>query len=271
MKIQLMHVKNDVSIIKARNNTSCKESTETLLREIKETLLEMQNDIASIKENKMLSESRHTCTEVKKNCAELYKSGKTSSGVYTIDLDGHGAFSVFCDQTAAGGGWTVFQKRLDGSVDFYRGWTDYKNGFGNLHGEFWLGLDKIHVFFKIVFICFVNTRLIDRLFCSFANNCIAPWEKFPLLRKLYFFQENAGRFSFSSSWAALCNQGQGQISLCCDLQGSLVVRELPFLYLNGLYHHGAHSSYADGVNWYNWKGYHYSVKKAEMKIRPVQV
>ena len=81
---------------------------------------------------------------VKKNCAELYKSGKRNNGVYTIDPDGRGAFDVFCDQTTAGGGWTVFQKRLDGSVDFSRGWADYKRGFGDLKGEFWLGLDKIH-------------------------------------------------------------------------------------------------------------------------------
>ena len=79
-----------------------------------------------------------------KNCADVYKSGDRISGVYTIDPDGSGAFGVFCDQIAAGGGWTVFQKRLDGSVDFYRGWNDYKRGFGNLNGEFWLGLDKIH-------------------------------------------------------------------------------------------------------------------------------
>ena len=64
--------------------------------------------------------------------------------MYKINPDGLGEFEVFCDQYTAGGGWTVFQKRQDGSVDFFRGWNDYKHGFGNLNGEFWLGLDKIH-------------------------------------------------------------------------------------------------------------------------------
>ena len=38
----------------------------------------------------------------------------------------------------------VFQRRMDGTEDFYRGWADYVKGFGDLNGEFWLGLNKIH-------------------------------------------------------------------------------------------------------------------------------
>ena len=80
----------------------------------------------------------------RKDCADIYSCGQTVSGVYTIHPDSQQPFDVFCDQTTAGGGWTVFQKRLDGSVDFYRGWNDYKAGFGHLNGEYWLGLDKLN-------------------------------------------------------------------------------------------------------------------------------
>ena len=78
------------------------------------------------------------------DCKDAYQKGQTTSGIYTIKPDNQTAFQVYCDMDTDGGGWTVFQRRMDGSVNFYRNWTDYEQGFGNLSGEYWLGLRKIH-------------------------------------------------------------------------------------------------------------------------------
>ncbi|XP_062591058.1 fibroleukin-like isoform X2 [Saccostrea cucullata] len=42
-----------------------------------------------------------------------------------------------------GKGWTAIQKRVSGSVSFDRTWTDYKRGFGNSKGSYWIGNDVI--------------------------------------------------------------------------------------------------------------------------------
>ncbi|XP_001841905.2 ficolin-1 [Culex quinquefasciatus] len=67
------------------------------------------------------------------------------SGLYSLSVENSTAFQVYCEQRLQGGGWIVIQNRFDGSVDFYRNWVDYKEGFGNLSGEFWMGLEKIHL------------------------------------------------------------------------------------------------------------------------------
>ncbi|XP_021375241.1 SCO-spondin-like [Mizuhopecten yessoensis] len=77
-------------------------------------------------------------------CVELYNNGERTSGIYTIAPAGHKPLDVVCDMTD-GGGWTVLQHRLYGSVSFNRSWTDYVTGFGDLRGDFWLGLDNIHI------------------------------------------------------------------------------------------------------------------------------
>ena len=127
---------------------------------------------------------------VYKNCAEVYKSGDKISGVYKINPDGLGEFEVFCDQKTAGGGWTVFQKRRDGSVDFFRAWDDYKRGFGNLNGEFWLGLDKIH---RLTVSAGYKLRV--DLEDNHGNTAFAEYSSFSVTSERAKYQLNLGSYS----------------------------------------------------------------------------
>uniref|UniRef100_A0A3Q3GMM4 Fibrinogen C-terminal domain-containing protein n=1 Tax=Labrus bergylta TaxID=56723 RepID=A0A3Q3GMM4_9LABR len=79
------------------------------------------------------------------DCASLYHNGVRRSGVYSIVLSPGSSRPVYCDMETEGGGWTVLQRRRDGSVSFNRGWLEYREGFGEPRGEHWLGNQQLHL------------------------------------------------------------------------------------------------------------------------------
>ncbi|KTF82087.1 hypothetical protein cypCar_00042743 [Cyprinus carpio] len=96
----------------------------------------------------LMSECRHD-EEMPVDCSDIYKSGQTLGGIYTIYPTSDIPVRVNCHMISCGsdednGGWTVIQRRMDGSVNFYQPWDQYKRGFGNVEGEYWLGLENIY-------------------------------------------------------------------------------------------------------------------------------
>ncbi|XP_062239000.1 fibrinogen-like 2a [Platichthys flesus] len=84
-----------------------------------------------------------------RDCSDYNILETRKNAVYRITPDPrNGTFDVYCDMESFGGGWTVIQQRLNGSVSFNRTWAEYKKGFGNLRGEFWLGNDYMHLLTK---------------------------------------------------------------------------------------------------------------------------
>ena len=76
------------------------------------------------------------------SCKSILNNGYSiGSGAYQVQLSS-GITNVVCDMDTDGGGWTVFQNRTS-STDFYKGWADYKQGFGS-GSNFWLGNDIIN-------------------------------------------------------------------------------------------------------------------------------
>uniref|UniRef100_A0A3B5KZP5 Fibrinogen C domain containing 1b n=1 Tax=Xiphophorus couchianus TaxID=32473 RepID=A0A3B5KZP5_9TELE len=74
-----------------------------------------------------------------RDCGDLYASGQREDGIYSVFPVHHPTgFQVYCDMTTDRGGWTVIQRREDGSVNFFRGWESYREGFGKITGEHWL-------------------------------------------------------------------------------------------------------------------------------------
>ncbi|XP_073240978.1 microfibril-associated glycoprotein 4-like [Porites lutea] len=252
------------------------KKVETVMFEMKKQLDEIQKELRNLTQKTKKTENKTKAIHYRKNCAEVYKSGDRISGVYTIDPDGSGAFDVYCDHSAPGGGWTVFQKRLDGSVDFSRGWNDYKLGFGNLNGEFWLGLDKIHRLTKSER-CKLRVDLED----TAGKTAYAEYDMFAVTSERTKYQLGIGTYSGTAGDSLTYHRGHPFSTKdqdndnwpkhCAEhFKGAWWHESCLTSNLNGPYRHGKFSSKTsyDGVVWYHWKGADYSLKRAEMKVRP---
>jgi len=208
------------------------------------------------------------------SCADQFALGKTESGTYPITLAGK-TINVFCDMETHGGGWTVLQRRGDFGRPanyFLRGWKDYRDGFGNPNEDHWVGL----TYWNNVTLSKPQQLLIemedwDGNRTEIAVNNFIIGTEFFKFRIIYASID--GEFGESlpkkgTKFSTQDNDNDAWKNNCASrFKGAWWYSACHNSNLNGLYLKGEHETFGNGVNWYHWKGYHYSVKSTEMKVR----
>ncbi|XP_043913761.1 ficolin-1-like [Protopterus annectens] len=215
------------------------------------------------------------CRNGAKDCKELMEKGNLLSGWYTIYPEDCKSMEVFCDMDTDGGGWLVFQRRYDGSVDFYRDWNSYKKGFGNKQTEFWLGNDNISnltTSSKGTFELRVDLQDFD------YNIYFAKYKTFRITGEDDKYKLHLGNFVEGNAGDSLSYHSGKQFSTKDDAngpnKGCTSVYKGAWWYdncyksnLNGKYYGGNNKE--DGVTWTHAKGNYYSFKLTEMKFRAI--
>ncbi|KAM4598729.1 microfibril-associated glycoprotein 4-like [Polymixia lowei] len=208
-------------------------------------------------------------------CDEVYNNVSTYSGVYTI-YPLITPLQVYCDMDTDGGKWTVIQRRMDGTLNFYRPWEAYKAGFGNSSGEYWLGLENIHLLTKKrKYELRVDMEDFDK------NKVYAKYSSFRVGSEAGGYKLHLSGFKNGGAGDSLTyskgqkfstfdkDQDTWGSNCAVSFYGAFWYKNCHHANPNGAYLWGTTPHFATGVVWYHWKGYKYSLKGIEMKIRPV--
>ncbi|XP_041664190.1 tenascin isoform X3 [Cheilinus undulatus] len=204
------------------------------------------------------------------DCTQELLNGITTSGEVEIFPTGKlgPSLMVYCDMETDGGGWMVFQRRKDGSVDFFRGWKDYAKGFGDLSGEFWLGLENLHNLTTM-------TKMILRVdLRDQGESVFAKYTTFEVAKRN--FKLSVGGYSGTAGdslsyhnnrlFSTKDRDPMPFITRCAmSYRGGWWYKNCHEANLNGLY--GIDVKH-QGIIWTTWKGKEHSISFTEMKMRP---
>ncbi|XP_072051492.1 uncharacterized protein [Amphiura filiformis] len=214
----------------------------------------------------------------KEDCSDLLTHGNYPSGIYEINLGDGSLFDVRCDMDTSGGGWTVFQHRFDGSVDFYRNWNEYVEGFGSLDSEFWAGLELMHQLTSSG-----SWELQVQLEDFTGDTAYANYESFSIGDAASNYMLHIGSYSGTAgTYDSLSYSNNKPFSTkdrendrwsgghCAqDRQGAWWYDWCTHANLNGKYL-GATGNGGTAMHWIYWKLSEQSLKSSTMMMRPIR-
>ncbi|NXG32874.1 ANGL7 protein, partial [Dromaius novaehollandiae] len=239
---------------------------------------EMNNQIDIMQLQAAQTVTQTSAVDAVYDCSSLYQRNYRISGVYKLPPDeflGSPDLEVFCDMETDGGGWTIIQRRKVGLTSFNRDWKQYKEGFGNIRGDFWLGNENIYRLSRRPTVLRVELEDWE------GNIRYAQYKQFTLSNELNSYRLFVGNYTGNTGRDSLRYHNNTAFSTkdkdndkCVD--DCAQFRKGGYWYncctdsnLNGVYYRkGDHTKNMDGITWYGWHGSTYSLKRVEMKIRP---
>ncbi|XP_071836103.1 uncharacterized protein [Apostichopus japonicus] len=138
------------------------------------------------------------CLWLPSDCQELRNKGIDVDGLYSIFPSWKGMLpmDVMCNMLLKGGGWTMIQRRVNGSVDFNRDKLSYDNGFGIRSHEFWIGNSQLYALLKPT-----NYTLRIDMVLPGGSPAYAEYDSFRIEDKQSDFRiSSLGKFSRSSTY-----------------------------------------------------------------------